>query len=74
MNKLKDIIETWIWDGKPPAKKIPQYMVDVLIDIYNGLCTSGMATFLESELLPVLSKCGIKTEAHGVGYAAYIER
>lgn len=72
MDKLKKIIERWIYYGKPPVKGITPYQIDVLITVYHDLLMYDRAEFIQEAVLRVMEKCEIKTKAHGIGWIAYI--
>lgn len=71
IENLRALIEDIIYNGKFPQKVKP-FMVDVLIDIYNHLLHGEKPNFISQDLIPVLHKCGIKTNETGIGWEAYL--
>ena len=71
MAKLKEILEKIFETGNLP-KNITPYEADRLVDIYNDLLSGRKSEFIESNIKDVLDSCGIKTEAKGVGWVAYL--
>lgn len=71
IENLRALIEDIIYNGKFPQKVKP-FMVDILIDIYNHLLHGEKPNFISQDLIPVLHKCGIKTNENGIGWEAYL--
>ena len=70
MEKLWNIIVKAYEFGKLPKHTTP-YIVARLANIYNALKLGDRPEFIESDILEILTKCGIKTEPSGIGWIAY---
>ena len=66
MKKLKDWLNIWIYEGKNVrgVKRPTVEEIHVLIDIAYGYTTE----FINAGIIPILDKCGIHYEEHGVGW------
>ena len=73
LNKLQDLL----MKCKEPyeytrPKNLTLLMIREIEHIYSYLRNKQKVTFLISDLVPYLAKCGIKVDKQGIGYVAYL--
>lgn len=64
MEILKQYINKWINGERVKGVNVTLYDIHELIDIYNGIEHET----INSNVVNVLNKCGIKTIPHGIGW------
>lgn len=69
MKKLYSIIDKWFNEGKKPGFCTPADMY-ALTFVYNDLVKNHKAEFIAENVKRVLTACGIKTAACGIGWKA----
>ena len=64
MEILRQYLNKWINGEHVRGINVTLYDINELIDIYNGVEHET----INSNVVSILNKCGIKTKKHGIGW------
>ena len=80
LKKLLDIVETWLYDGKPPTipnprRKVPPVYCKCLALAYNELVRRGETVTSWEPVVIILQRCGFRGEhdEYGITWRFYLE-
>ena len=68
MNKFHDYIAKWISGDKVRGIDVSPMDIHECVSVYNAIVRGEKPSFINGKVKSILDKCGIKTNACGVGW------